>query len=342
MKKLICLCTAAMLAVSAGCAKKSEKASSPLMGLGWYDKSDEVREKLSDKKLVKERNVNIYDADQLMLDYSSVDLLDINCDLSLCFVSDGLIGLNYHDLDHGRNYMEWRNKLEDIYSSPTEEGGGIAVWYDDPLGRDTVVYLFNLEEGIQVSFYTTAATPDNSYERPRDYVPSPEVRSPVVPVISDGETFIEPTKKEAPTEAPENTVHTEADIPQYETQYVPAEQDVPPDDEETPETDENNELIDNAAAVTRVVTKPGKSNDRKITATTSKPRTPVSTTAVSNTVTEANTTVTSTAVTTTVPYVDRTKDFKLNGLEFYSNPSVERKKMSGYIKRYEYRTEEKG
>ena len=343
MKKLICLCTAAMLAVSAGCAKKSEKASSPLMGLGWYDKSDEVREKLSDKKLVKERSVNIYDADQLMLDYSGVDLLDINCDLSLCFVSDGLIGLNYHDLDHGRNYMEWRNKLEDIYSAPTEEGGGIAVWYDDPLGRDTVVYLFNLEEGIQVSFYTTAATPDNSYERPRDYVPSPEVRSPVVPVISDGETFIEPTKKEAPTESPENTVQTEADIPQYETQYVPAEQDVPPDDdEETPETDENNKLIDNAAAVTRVVTKPGKSNDRKITATTSKPRTPVSTTAASNTVTAANTSVTSTAVTTTVPYVDRTKDFKLNGLEFYSNPSVERKKMSGYIKRYEYRTEEKG
>lgn len=345
MKKLVCLLAAAVLTVSAGCAKKSEKASSPLMGLSWYDKSEDVREKLSDKKLLKERNVNIYDAEQLMLDYSGVDLLDVKCDLSVCFVSDGLIGLNYHDLDHGRNYLDWKNKLEDIYSSPTEEGGGIAVWYDDPLGRDTVVYLFNLEEGIQVSFYTTAATPDDSYERPREYVPSPEVRSPVVPVISDGETIIEPTK--APTTITEasSQAAVEAEVPQLQTEYVTAEGYGLPEENEIPETDEDEEKADKDEVVTRIVTKPSKSSGDKTIVTTSKANKTISTTNVSKVLdvtTLSETSVVSTTVITTVPYIDRTNDFKLNGLEFYSSPSAERKKMSGYAKRYEYRTEEKG
>lgn len=53
--------------------------------------------------------------------------------------------------------------LEKEYGYPTEEGSGMASWYDDPLGKNTSVYLFNLEEGVQVSFYTSASSPDKSF-----------------------------------------------------------------------------------------------------------------------------------------------------------------------------------
>ena len=68
---------------------------------------------------------------------------------------------------------------------PTEEGSGMASWYENPLGKNTAVYLFNLEEGVQVSFYATADSPDKSYEVQKLYVPTPEIRTPIVPIIQE-------------------------------------------------------------------------------------------------------------------------------------------------------------
>ena len=71
----------------------------------------------------------------------------------------------------------------------------MASWYDNPLGKDTAIYLFNLEEGVQMSFYATADSPDKSYKKKGEvYIPTPEIRTPVVPVdVSETDSASEPS-----------------------------------------------------------------------------------------------------------------------------------------------------
>ena len=187
-----------------GCGKKSEKAVKPLLGLEWFADYDEVLEKMNENKLIAERETD--EAKQRMQDYEAVPLYDTDCDLTLCFTGSGLVGFNYHDIRRNQNYRQWFSDIEKEYGIPTEEGSGIASWYDDPLGKNTAIYLFNLEEGVQVSFYATSDSPDKSYEKQRDsYIPTPELRSPVVAVeetpLAVNETVTEVEKEKTEVSA---------------------------------------------------------------------------------------------------------------------------------------------
>ena len=166
-----------------GCAEKDIVDQQPLLGLKWFVEYDNAKSELKNYSLIKERTNNDNDITQKMQDYADVTLFDHDCDLTLCFTDMGLVGLNYHDIAHGMNYREWFNELETRYGIPTENGSNMASWYEEPIGKNTAVYLFNLEEGVQISFYVTADSPDKEYEkRKKIIIPSPEIRTPIVPV----------------------------------------------------------------------------------------------------------------------------------------------------------------
>ena len=159
-RKWLCFAAAICMALT-GCSGVSAQAKAPLMGLEWFTSYDEVKQAL-DHTLLDERENAEQKVPQKMLDYTGVSLFEYECDLTLCFTDAGLIGLNYHDIGKNQNYKEWYSTLEKTYGLPTEEGSGMASWYDNPLGKDTAVYLFNLEEGVQISIYATADSPDKS------------------------------------------------------------------------------------------------------------------------------------------------------------------------------------
>ena len=148
----------------------------------------------------------------LILDYSGLELYDLACDLTVCFTDAGMIGMNYHDVARQKGYREWFGILDGIYGAPTEEGSGMAAWYDAPLGEDTAVYLFNLQEGVQISFYATSDSPDKSYRKPHA-APTPELRTPVVAE----------TETAAVTEPPASSESLPTDEVQSETKPVAAD-----------------------------------------------------------------------------------------------------------------------
>lgn len=297
MRKYLSFITAFafVTALLTGCGSKSENAVQPLLGLSWFDGYDEVLDKMSGNNLIAERETEDK-TKQRMQDYEAVKLYGTDCDLTLCFTDSGLVGFNYHDVKRNQSYRQWFSEIEKEYGIPTEEGSGIASWYDDPLGRNTAVYLFNLEEGVQVSFYATSDSPDQSYEKQKErYIPTPELRSPVVAV------------EETPTVSSAETTALQQETTSAATSL--AEEEIP-DPADEPETDENTEgtEVRTAAAQTSLRTE---------------------------------TVTTSTTVTTTAK-IDRTKAFLLNGLKFYSSPESGKRKMDGYTKVDEYRTEEAG
>ena len=297
MRKYLSFITAFafVTALLTGCGNRSEKAVKPLLGLEWFDGYDEVLAEMSGNNLIAERETEDK-TKQRMQDYEAVKLYGTDCDLTLCFTDSGLVGFNYHDVKRNQSYRQWFSEIEKEYGIPTEEGSGIASWYDDPLGRNTAVYLFNLEEGVQVSFYATSDSPDQSYEKQKErYIPTPELRSPVVAV------------EETPTVSSAETTALQQETTSAATSR--AEEEIP-DTADEPETDENS----------------GKADVQ---------------TAAAQTSLRTETVTTSTAVTTTAR-IDRTKDFLLNGLKFYSSPESGKRKMDGYTKVDEYRTEEAG
>ncbi len=175
-----------------GCNDNSTNFLEPMMGMDWFMEYDEVKTSFSDYTLIEEREINEENETQKMQDYIDVSLFDINCDLTLCFTDSGLIGFNYHDVEKSKKYQEWFALLEKYYGYPTEEGNGMASWYDNPLGKNTAVYLFNLQEGVQISFYASSNTPDKSYEKEDEvYIPTPELRTPIVPVVEESAVIIE-------------------------------------------------------------------------------------------------------------------------------------------------------
>ena len=125
------------------CGKSNDDHIKPMLGLNWFAGYDEVKESMDNLTLIKERNNSNENVSQKMLDYSGAQLYEINCDLTLCFTDSGLVGFNYHDIDRNQNYKQWYESLETDYGLPTEQGRGMAVWYESPLGKDTAVYLFN-------------------------------------------------------------------------------------------------------------------------------------------------------------------------------------------------------
>ena len=297
MRKYLSFITAFafVTALLTGCGNRSEKAVKPLLGLSWFAGYDEVLAEMSGNNLIAERETEDK-TKQRMQDYEAVKLYGTDCDLTLCFTDSGLVGFNYHDVKRNQSYRQWFSEIEKEYGIPTEEGSGIASWYDDPLGRNTAVYLFNLEEGVQVSFYATSDSPDQSYEKQKErYIPTPELRSPVVAV------------EETPTVSSAETTALQQETTSAATSL--AEEEIP-DPADEPETDEYS----------------GKADVQTAAAQTSL-RTEIVTT--------------STTVTTTAK-IDRTKDFLLNGLKFYSSPDSEKRKMEGCTQINEYRTEEAG
>ena len=142
----------ALLMFTTGCNKVSEQQLSPLRGIAWFTEMEEVKNVLSDMELIAERESGEGTQKQYLLDYSGANLFETDCDFTICCTSQGFAGVNYHDIEHVKTYHQWLTQLEDIYGLPTEKGNGMASWYQNPVGKNTAVYLFNLEEGIQVSF----------------------------------------------------------------------------------------------------------------------------------------------------------------------------------------------
>ena len=318
-RKVTAIALTALCMTLTGCSGVSAQAKAPLMGLEWFTGYDEVKQAL-DHTLLDERENAEQKVPQKMLDYTGVSLFDYECDLTLCFTDSGLIGLNYHDIGKNQNYKEWYSTLEKTYGLPTEEGSGMASWYDNPLGKDTAVYLFNLEEGVQISIYATADSPDKSYERPDAvYIPTPELRTPVVPV-SDAPTTSAPTASEMSAETAETGADTHALREGREWQY----------------TDENGVLM----------------TDVIMTDADGEPMTDAAGNAVTTAIpvstqeTTASTTAeaseTAKAVQSEPPTENRAQSFLQDGLQFYGSPDSERGKMSRFTQLYEYRTEEPG
>ena len=328
MKKMLSAVIMCALMLT-GCAERSQHTRVPMIGLEWFASYDSVKTECSNYTLTAERQKEEHQQIQKMLDYADIPLFDMNCDLTLCFNDSGLIGFNYHDTEHQQNYHEWLDTIEIYYGIPTEEGTGMASWYDNPLGKNTAVYLFNLEEGVQVSIYATVDSPDKSYQKQGEpYVPAPEIRTPIVPVLNEI--------------VPEETADTEAET--YDTATavstsVTGKQTVTA-------TVQNQEIPEIQYETEEEISEDSQEQKETFTTATTSQIQSVTTTVRTSTSAE-KTTSTASSVTETVHQETETiknpaEDFRLNGLQFYSSPDSERKKMSAYSQLYEYRTEEIG
>ncbi|MDE5855249.1 MAG: hypothetical protein K2H19_09350, partial [Ruminococcus sp.] len=308
MKTKIILLSMSVAFLLSGCAQKSESNIIPLMNLEWFSEVIEVKNQLTDYDLLEEREGFDEDNHQDLLDYSGTELFETDCDLTLCFIEHGLVGFNYHDVKKNNNYREWFEKIETIYGVPTESGSGMASWYDDPVGKSTALYLFNLEEGVQISFYVTSNTPDKSYSEQSKgsiYVPTPELRTPIVPVIDDkSENKNDSVSMEAQTSVVTSKENKIAEI--------------------IGENSEKNNEIQ------QVQTSDLSSETKNITDKNSSTGTTLTSTSVSS------------ALTTTVTTVQNKEEFKQDVLQFYATPEFERRRMSMYNQVYEYKTEEAG
>lgn len=337
-----------MILTTVGCGKSSADKLKPLVGLSWYESYEDVKSALK-YTITKERNSE--NGKEKIVDYTGAELFETECDLTLCFSESGLIGLNYHDIKQTNTYQTWFSFIESRYGYPTEESSGMASWYDDPLGKNTSVYLFNLEEGVQISFYTSASSPDKSYKGKEKekkkpniiYVPEPELRTPVVPIDTETVTYTKP----AATAPVQTQIVTDAQGEVVEVIELP------------PETEEIIEES-NSEGPTKNSSPPGKptavTTTRKgaVVVTTTVPLTgdgvhhTVTTAKVTSRVTEAlssqshTTTTTARVTTVTTTTHDYKSDFKVNGITFYGSPDNERAKMRSNTKLYEYEINESG
>ena len=335
VKKIIVILALSLCAAFlSSCENTSESALKPLLGLDWFISWDDAKDSMSSYTLLSEREIS---AAQHMQDYEDVDLFDYSCDLTLCFTGSGLIGFNYHDIDRNQNYKEWYHTLEATYGLPTEESSGMASWYDNPAGKDTAIYLFNLEEGVQVSIYVTADSPDKSYDRKGDvFVPAPEIRTPIVPVDTLTNTNqAAGNDKSVSTDEKGEPIVTAALVFREGNAGVIV-------------TDPAGRAVTDKAGAAVTEVKPAETS-----LVTDKDGKPVTLTASAAKSTDKNGTGSTTTaaaaenkISTTEkkaePPADHTKSFLLNGLSFYSSPDSERRKMSSYTQLYEYRTEEPG
>lgn len=326
-----------------GCGKSSADKLKPLVGLSWYESYEDVKAALK-YTLTKERNSE--NGKEKIVDYTGAELFETECDLTLCFSESGLIGLNYHDIKQTNNYQTWFSYIENRYGYPTEESSGMASWYDDPLGKNTSVYLFNLEEGVQISFYTSSSSPDKSYsggkkERKEPniiYVPEPELRTPVVPVEPE---IVERTQPV--TTAPVQTeIVTDAQGDVVEVIELPPEPDEITDENNGEEPEDNESESENSPTVTTRAPLLGDvarhtkttANSGSVTTTTTRKNTAVTSSLLT-------TTSRTTTVTTTTTH-DYKSDYKVNGITFYGSADTQRRRMNGYNQLYEYKVNEPG
>lgn len=313
-------------AMLTACGNSSDTAVQPLLGLEWYTDYEAAKTDMEDYKLLQERESSAQDA-QKMQDYAGVSLYDTACDLTLCFTDSGLIGLNYHDAARSRNYREWFAALEGSYGLPTEQGSGMASWYGNPLGKNTAIYLFNLQEGVQVSFYATADSPDQSYgKQKRAQIPTPELRTPVMPVAEESAPVTEIAPDAAETTAPVSAGQYRAIIRDVPTNH-------PAENQFVIVTDDAGAAVTDPAGVTVTTA---------VTVTGTAAETAVQSSSTSKYDGDESETVTTTAAAQESALSAEERAFLQNGLTFYGTPESARRRMSGYVQRYEYRTAEPG
>ena len=301
--------------ILSACSGTADKPLKPTLGIEWFTSYEDVKGKMDSYTLLSERENKKQRVPQKMQDYSGVELFEQPCDLTMCFTDSGLIDFNYHDTDKNKNYKSWYSTLEEKYGLPTEEGSGMASWYDDPAGNDTVIYLFNLQEGVQVSVYATSDSPDKTYGKKNGDIPTPELRTPVVPP--------EENRSAATTTAKTSTVSTTATTGPY--------------------ADIGNVIgTDDIGNYIVVVTDPVGEAVTDIVGETVTTLVPITTTAATTVSTVTGSTTSAVTTESGVPAENNSRSFLVNGLKFYGDPDSERRKMIGCTKGYEYRTEDKG
>lgn len=311
MKAILLIISSICLVWLSSCKKTSDSAIEPLLGIKWFDSYDNVKNDMGKYTLLAERENNTQKIPQKMQDYTGLELFGYPCDLTLCFTDSGLIGFNYHDVEKNQDYKSWYNVLESRYGATSEEGSGMAAWFDEPVGKNTAIYLFNLEEGVQISIYATSDSPDKSYVKKDtdEIIPMVEIRTPVVSVPDDGSegtsVIVSDETSSAVTDNGNFNKNTQTNV------------------EDNSDTNTINDGEDTENAISDKTSSIGTSiqNSYADRASSSKKNT----TADAEIITE--------------PVKDKKKDFLLNDLSFYGSPDSEKKKMSGYKQLYEYQTE---
>lgn len=86
------------------------------------------------------------------MEYENVPYLGASCEAVLCFTSRGLVGVNFFDAN-ASHYSDWRTRLRELYGAPDNVEYDYAVWAGDPVGAGTAVYVFALDDGVQISFF---------------------------------------------------------------------------------------------------------------------------------------------------------------------------------------------
>ena len=361
MKKWLIVWAGVLACLLGGCSRLTQEALSPLLGLTWFMSAADVRTALDSLTFDEERRG---DSGQTMLDFSDAELFEDNCGLTLCFTGSGLIGLNYHDTDHSRTYRDWQAVLEKHYGLPTEQGSGMASWYDNPVGKDTAVYLFNLEEGVQVSFYADSTTPDKTPEGEEiRIIPTPELRTPIVPVTDD-ETAAAPQPAAQDEVYSPEAINPPEEAAPYAPGYDPEGEAVPAQEAFSAETAADRSVrvqpSTDTAAVTAVTAATGRRADRadapaqtrtsavalqtrpaRETTRTVRSTVPALTTAGRSTRPAAET-VTQAVETQAVPEETQPPTEPVPEFTFYMDPESARTQMLGYTQRYEYRVGEPG
>lgn len=329
MKTKIILMSMSVAFLLAGCTAKAEANVVPLMNLEWFSEISDVKDNLSGYNLLEEREKADGGNTQNLLDYSGAGLFETDCDLTLCFIEQGLVGFNYHDIEKNNTYKEWYEKIETVYGIPTERGSGMASWYDDPVGESTALYLFNLEEGVQISFYATSNTPDKSYSGQSSdsiYVPTPELRTPIVPVIDDkpeSETTAAETSSDSGNSGIQTSVITNESGEVIRVIDVETESGI-----EIPEEENRTQQLQTSVSSSTGTTD---KNSSSATASTS-----------SGTAAGTQTTAVTTVSAASGTSKNKAEDFRQNILQFYATPEFERRRMSIYNQVYEYKTEDAG
>ena len=124
-----------------------------LNGLSFYGSPTSQRQKMSSyTQLYEYRTEEPGQPWELIMEYENVPYQGKNCDAVLCFTSLGLVGVNYFD-NNTSNYNYWVRTLTDIYGSPNETQYDYTAWSSDPVGNGTMIYVFALEDGVQISFF---------------------------------------------------------------------------------------------------------------------------------------------------------------------------------------------
>ncbi len=149
----IACCLSCLLLLTCCQSNKAKEADDMLLGLEWYSSIETVRKAMSAYNFDEEYEETAFSGiQQTLLEYDNVPLYGQNCEeLTLCFTSLGLVGINYHD-DDG-NYTEWRTWLTEKIGEPTEESDMTAAWDPAPLENVDTIYVFRMEDDVQISFF---------------------------------------------------------------------------------------------------------------------------------------------------------------------------------------------